>query len=185
MFSAIRKDLNSIEANRIHQGDIFSNVEIIESISMKDSDTLRLKKISFPLVVCLNQDCDLASDYSSHSNRGNGTLLHLIVAPLFHLGSFRDGKQWGDILSVGDHQNSEKMKRIKQNSEYRYHYLAFLDDSLPELVVDFKYFFTISRDSLYNQLSKRVCSIDELFRESLSQRFAYYISRIGLPEIEK
>ena len=39
---------------------------------------------------------------------------------------------------------------------------------------------------MYEILKKHyIGSMKELYREDLSQRFAYYLSRIGLPEIEK
>lgn len=67
------------------------------------------------------------------------------------------------------------------NQNPRYHYLKFKEDDKPELIVDFKHFFTVNRDFLYKQLNKRLYSLDDLFRENLSLRFCNYVSRIGLP----
>ena len=53
---------------------------------------------------------------------------------------------------------------------------------MPELIIDFKHFFTINRNKLYDQLDKRLCSLDTLFKEKVNQRFSNYVSRIGLPE---
>ena len=74
------------------------------------------------------------------------------------------------------------IRKIIDNEIPRYHYLKFPDSDMPELLIDFKHFFTINRNVLYNQLSNRLCSLDDLFREKINQRFSYYISRIGLPE---
>jgi hypothetical protein len=76
---------------------------------------------------------------------------------------------------------------ILDNKNERYHYLlADIDLQVPELTIDFKHYFSIPRSYLYSSRKDHyIASINELFREALSQRFAYYISRIGLPTIEK
>ena len=69
------------------------------------------------------------------------------------------------------------------NEDPRFHFLHFEDGfKLPDMVVDFKHFYTINTDYLYQNIDKRVCSLSELYREKLSQRYAYFLSRIGLPE---
>ena len=181
--TVVRRPVKKIETGRIMQGDIFHNIDIIEDVLVKTDGAIQLKKITFPLVICLNQDCDLNTDFIHRNENKSGSLLHLIVAPLFEISSFRDGKNWGDLMNVGDHINSEKIKSIKNNDNPRYHYLVFPEKEMPELIIDFKYFFTVNRDALYNRLDHKVCSVDDLFRELINQRFCDYLSRIGLPEI--
>lgn len=182
--TVLKRPFEKIEAGRIMQGDIFHNIDIIEDVETRTDGSIILKKITFPLVICLNQDCDLHTDYIHRDEHNPGTLLHLIVAPLFELSSLKEGKNWGDIMNVGLAIPSKKMEFIKKNSDPRYHYIIFPDKDMPEMVVDFKYFFTINRDALYARLNQKVCSIDDLFRERINQRFSDYLSRIGLPEIE-
>lgn len=166
---------------RISQGDIFSNIEIIENIEVRKS-RLIVNKICFPYVVCLNQECDLENDYFETKNRDR-KLLHLAIAPAFNFEQFLSGTHWGGIYAQnqGCKRKDTATKAIMDNQNPRYHYLKFLEDDKPELIVDFKHFFTVNRDFLYNQLHKRLYSLDSLFRESLSQRFCNYVSRIGLP----
>jgi hypothetical protein len=179
----VKRPEKKVEPNRIMQGDIFYNIDVIEDVVTNPNGLIQLKKITFPLVICLNQDCDLHTDYIHRTDNKSGSLLHLIVAPLFEMTSFREGKNWGDIMNTGDHINSEKMRMIKNNNDPRYHYVVFPDNNMPELIIDFKYFFTINRDALYNQINHRVCCVDDLFRELINQRFCDYLCRIGLPEI--
>lgn len=47
----------------------------------------------------------------------------------------------------------------------RYHYLRFKEPGLPELIIDFKHFFSINRGVLYNQLSNHLCSLERLYEE--------------------
>ena len=182
--TVVRRPNGKIESGRIMQGDIFHHIDIIEDVMVKANGSIQLKKITFPLVICLNQDCDLHTDYIHREENKSGSLLHLIVAPLFEITSFRDGKNWGELMNVGDHINSERMNCIKNNNDPRYHYVVFPDKEMPELIIDFKYFFTVNRDALYNRLDHKVCSVDDLFRELINQRFCDYLSRIGLPEIQ-
>lgn len=181
--TVVRRPEKKLENERIMQGDIFHDISVIEDVIAKGDGSVQLKKITFPLVICLTQDCDLHTDYIHRADNRSGSLLHLIVAPLFEITSFREGKNWGDVMNIGDHINSEKMKSIKQNNDPRYHYVVFPEKEMPELIIDFKYFFTINRDALYGRINQRVCSVDDLFRELINQRFCDYICRIGLPEI--
>lgn len=182
--TVVRRPDKKVEEGRIMQGDIFHNIDIIEDVIVKPDGAILLKKITFPLVICLNQDCDLHTDFIHRTENKSGSLLHLIVAPLFEISSFREGKNWGELMNVGDRINSERIRYIKGNNDPRYHYVVFPEKDMPELIIDFKYFFTINRDTLYNRLDHKVCSVDDLFRELINQRFCDYLSRIGLPEIE-
>lgn len=174
--------------DRIYQGYIFHNIDVIENFHEEGKELL-LQKINFPYVICLTQDCDLSSDYLDKINRPkenrNCRILHLIVAPLFNFEKFKNGEHWGDIFDVGDavKENKSTGKSIMNNETPRYHYLNFDDKlELPPMIVDFKHFFTLSSNYLYSKLDNRICTVSELFRERISQRFTNYLSRIGLPD---
>ena len=166
------------------QGDIFQDIEILENIGFEKS-TIRVQKILFPFVVCLNQECDLETDYKNNESMlCNNNLLHLAVAPAFIFEQYLSGTHWGGIFSKNNPQKRKDttIKKIIDNEIPRYHYLKFPDLNMPELIIDFKHFFTISKKELYNQIGNRLCSLDDLFKEKINQRFSFYISRIGLPE---
>lgn len=173
---------------RISQSDIFHDIDVVEYIEDKSNGVV-VHYLHFPLVMVLNQDCDLNSDNREKQEKNTNKdcrLLHIIVAPLFNFDEFKQGKHWNDIFDVGDAYNINKTpaKKIMQNEDSRYHYLHFEEGfkKLPNLIVDFKHFFTVSSDYMYANLDKRVCTLDDLYREKVNQRFAYYISRIGLPD---
>jgi hypothetical protein len=94
------------------------------------------------------------------------------------------GTHWGIIFTGSKPQkrSDTTIRKIIENEIPRYHYLKFPDSDMPELIIDFKHFFTINRNKLYDQLDKRLCSLDTLFKEKVNQRFSNYVSRIGLPE---
>jgi hypothetical protein len=82
--------------------------------------------------------------------------------------------------------NSDRWNLIKTNQNSRYYFLDKQSDlQIPDLVIDFKHYYSIQRDILYKEIKRHyIGSINELFRECLSQRFAFYLSRIGLPLIK-
>lgn len=167
---------------RICQGDIFSDIEILESIEVKGSQII-VEKLQFPYVVCLNQECDLEHDFNCSNNK-DIKLLHVAIAPAFNFEDFLSGTHWAGIFdsNMTAKRKDTKTKLIMDNEIPRYHYLNFSESGMPELVVDFKHFFTINRNLLYKNLPNRLCSMDDLFKEKISQRFSNFISRIGLPE---
>lgn len=176
-----------IPLTRVSQCDIFHDLEVVEDI-IYSGNGIEVKSLLFPLMICLNQDCDLNSDNRDKqkplSNK-DCRLLHLIFAPVFNFDTFRQGQHWGDIFQTGQNYNPNKTdgKKIMNNEDPRFHFLHFEDKSIfPDLVIDFKHFYTISTEYINNNIDKRVCGIDDLYREKISQRFAYYISRIGLPD---
>lgn len=172
-------------AERLCQGDILQDIEIIENVYVEKSQVV-LQKISFPFVVCLNQECDLETDYLDQRKLDNH-LLHIAIAPAFNFEQFLSGNHWGDIFDPNNPQKrgTTLINKIIDNEIPRYHYLNFAGGGMPELIVDFKHFFSIYKEAMYAQLEKRMCCLDDLFREKINQRFSYYISRIGLPDTEE
>jgi hypothetical protein len=170
-------------SHRLCQGDILENIEILEGLDVV-GDKVTVQRVSFPYVVCLNQECDLERDFDCiPSHVTDARLLHLAIAPAFLFEQFLTGKHWGEIFlqARGQKRADTTIKKIVANEIPRYHYLKFPEADMPELIIDFKHFFTINREVAYSQISKRLGSLDDLFREKINHRFSYYISRIGLP----
>ena len=181
--SQIRTKYRKGDNKRICQGDILKDLDFI--FGDPAIDTVK-ERISLPYAVVLSQDCDLQSDFNCRVDSPNQDkyLISLLVCPAFILEDFAHGEHRSDWQMA--QYNSDLISRIKNNDTYkRYHFLQGEKDlSIPDLVIDFKHFFTLPRDFVYNQKSHNyVASLNELFREELSQRFSNYLSRIGLPEV--
>ncbi len=169
---------------RLSQGDIFQDIEIIENLETEKS-IVTVRKISFPFVICLNQECDLETDFWNNNEvLCDNNLLHIAIAPVFIFEQFLSGTHWGGIFSNNRPQKRKDttIKKIIDNEIPRYHFLNFPDKDIPDLIIDFKHFFSVYKKVIYDQIDRRFCSIDDLFKEKINQRFSYYISRIGLPE---
>ena len=170
---------------RICQGDIFRDFEYIEFVSNNKKTGTGIKKI-FPYLLVLSQDCDLESDHKNHiecKDNQDKYLISILVCPGYSADALRKGNHLKEYGLKMNRIDSDRWKIIKNNQNPRYHFLRGVQElQIPNLVVDFKHYYTISRDMLYEYFKDHyLSSVNELFREALSQRFANYLSRIGLP----
>ena len=180
-----RVKVNRARRRRISQGDIFRDVECIEHVIEKDG-VIEVSKIIFPLVIVLTQDCDLEQDSGNRSKRTQNTkLLSVLVAPLYNAEHVFEGSHLSDRSYQMEQIRKKKTPgtTLMQNERPRYHYLDFPDTvPLVASVADFKHYFSVHVSYLESIKSKNfVCRLSDLFREDVSQRFASYLARIGLP----
>ena len=176
----------SFEA-RVSQGDVFRDIDFIERVDISEGQ-LVVTKTEFPIIIVLTQDCDLASDYKIRWSRKDTPthdqqLISVLVAPMYNAQHFFDGEHLTELNLKMERQNSSRKQLIKSNQNQRYHYVDFgARIPIPASVVDFKHYFSIPVDSLKKRKRQQwICKIAEIYREDISQRFASYLSRIGLP----
>lgn len=194
--------MNEIETesktnDRLEQGDVYSNIDYIESIETIENDIF-IKKIVFPYVVVLSQDCDLeqASAYYRETEKPydqDKKLLSIIVAPLYNEEMFLKGEHLADATINYKMQIFTKMKtgnklttqyrNLIDNKNPRYYYLSFKNKTImPPSIIDFKHFFCVDISYLNScRREKFICKIKALYRESITQRYSHFLSRIGLP----
>ena len=179
-------------SERINQGDVFKNIIHIDSWEEFDNE-LKISRIHYPHIIILSQDCDLKEDSRVRScTKNDKALVSVLAAPFYNLDHFVDGKH---LLFLGIKARTfiKERKKGKLTTEYknlidnqapRYHIIEFPPNTqLVKSVIDFKHYFSVSVE--YIQRVKGVnfkCTLDSLYRERLSQRFANYLSRIGLPD---
>ncbi|KKG92433.1 hypothetical protein [Methanosarcina mazei] len=194
---------------RVSQGDIYKDVEYIESVKEQDGD-IEISKIIFPYVIVLTQDCDLAQDFSDRFAQntsdeliqcnisdeliqGNSLIMSVLVAPLYNAEQVCSGEHLSELkrnmnpivkYKKKGKEETTDYKRLLQNETPRYHYVTFRNElNMSSSVIDFKHYFSLNTDHLYSIKEQNfVCKISELYREHISQRFAYFLSRIGLPD---
>lgn len=190
--------MNEIRAKRtrerrICQGDILGDVEHIDSVK-RAGDFIEISKTIFPRVVVLSQDCDLEQYFRSLLPEGSNAnhdkhLVSVLVAPLYNAEHVFIGEHLSDLGLKMQIINKAKTpgKSLMNNETPRYHYLEFPKDvQLPPLVIDFKHYFSVNVEYLKKIKPKKfICQVGELFREDISQRFAAFLCRIGLPDPPK
>lgn len=175
--------------SRVSQGDIVKDIEHIEYVSEK-SGNIEVSKIVFPLSIVLTQDCDLAQDYKFRWSRATTKnedkwLMSVIMAPIYNVEHIYTGKHLSDIGMTMTPISRKKThgQNLRNNETPRFHYLEFpASSAIPPSVIDFKHYFSANVAYLKKHKSKLFsCQVSELYREDISQRFASYLSRIGLP----
>jgi len=185
--SILTKYKNWKLAGRLVQGDIYQDLKFV--MGVKTESVLDIEDINLRYAVVMTQDCDLAShqrvaDAGKTQNRA--LLPSVLVCPAYPIeqffqGEHIEGKKLGDFTD-------DKRDRVKENERVkRYHFIEGDHSSgLTDLVVDFKHFYTVSYDILLTSRElSYVTTINELYRENLSQRFTQFLSRIGLPDETK
>jgi hypothetical protein len=172
---------------RVHQGDILREIEVVLWVFKKEKE-IDVKKRGLEYAIILTQECDLEQDVNNRINckdHSDKFIDSILLIPAYPADKVREGNHIKGSKMQTFH--SDPWRSLKDNHDYRYHYLKeFPDFQLPSLVADFKHYFTIPRDILYEAYMNKkhyVASLAELFRENLSIRFAQYLARIGLPDI--
>lgn len=180
--SKIKTRYRRTQKKRVCQGDILRDIKIVIGLSDFDNHT----EINLPYAIVLTQDCDLKNDYDGRSDEVNHDkwIKTILLCPAYPADQFFLGEHIADWkMKIQNQGEADKIK--KNDQQKRYHYLEGDGGySVPNLVIDFKHFYTAPRDLIYkNRKIYYLATINELFREELSQRFANFLSRIGLPEI--
>lgn len=176
---------------RIRQGDVYRNVEFVESV-IEEEGIVQVARIVFPFVVVLTQDCDLKQDFRTRYGRKgrpfnqDKLLISVLVAPLYNLEHVYNGEHLSElgIQMCRVPRSGQTGSRLLQNKRPRYHHLSFPKEvPLADSIVDFKHYFSVTVGYLKRvRQADYVCNIAPVYREDLGQRFASFLSRIGLPE---
>lgn len=181
---------------RISQGDIIRELNL--SISSKTDSTEHQLTSSFSYGVVFSQECDLEQHYvnlnkNKQLSQQEGTPRYdkvietVLICPAFPAEAFIKGEHIDQRPMFdfdGPTKQMKSLEKIKNNDSYsRFHYLPNLEGKFPELVIDFKRFYTIPIRIFDENLEKfLISSVGDLFRERISQRFTNYLGRIGLPD---
>lgn len=176
--------------DRVCQGNIYRDLSYIVESTKEDEFSRYIE--DFAIVV--SQDCDLKRDCKNRIECQEMTgknhdkyLKNILFCPLYKYESFIKGEHLNRIKRSMRCFKSGEHDRLKTNQEFRFHYLEkCLDFQIPELIADFKHFFSINREifySKYHNPSHYLCSLSNLFREDISNRFTNYLARIALPEV--
>ena len=186
--------IDTDNADRLCQGDIIRNVELIEYANLDAEGILEISKILYPVIIVLSQDCDLEQDFNNRakdtSSNEDKHIVSIIVAPLYNVEHVYAGEHLSNLdlrmQRISSKHSKSDNKFLRHNQNPRYHFLEF-PDSIPVVnsVIDFKHFFTVNNEYLMERKAVDfVGKLSILYREQVTLRFANYLSRIGLPDTE-
>lgn len=178
----------SVEVNdRLTQGDLIFNCPIltwkseISQLQTIEGETLKreIEAIQADVIV-ITQACDLENEKVSN----------VILCPHFSISEYR--KNWEKSMRAIDQNPTEKAwRRLCDDIKDGYCWnLSMLNNGvvgeliIEHRIVDFHDVYTIPRDFLESLLRQRQLSRVRLlppYREHLSQAFARFFMRVGLP----
>jgi len=186
MHSKIESFFFKRDSDKICQGDILRDY-VLPIWILNDKGVAEAKGLTLPYIVVLTQDCDLDEDFNNHVEnpltKHDKFLQSILVCPVYLADELRNGDQLKDLSLKMESFDTKRWKTITNNQNPRYHFLNGVQPfQFPASVIDFKHYYTIQRDLIYKNFQTHyIGTINLLFREQLSQRFAYHLSRIGLP----
>ena len=186
--------------DRIMQGDIFEDVPVprwdidFDDIIVDPDKSDRLK-----FAVVLSQDCDLERDFDNWKKRKikpsrDKILPSILVCIAYPSKQLLEGDHCGSGVAMVNWKEQKLSKQLEENNHARFHFLAepTEDDKkngihIPSLIVDFKHCNSLPVKVVYKLLTSERYkgSVNELFREELSHRFSSYLSRVGVPPLDK
>lgn len=185
----------SKDAGALRQGEILSDVVQISILPESiDTTSPTVKRAKYDYAIVVTPDCDLEWDFKAQQgNASRGKIVPNILLCTVIFSSDLAKRINEDRTPGKKFETKTPWKRITQNKEERYHFLEKIDSALDlkekgirSLGIDFKEFFTLPTDFLYssieNGLTFRRCRLVRPYSDHLNSRFAYFQSRIGLPE---
>lgn len=162
----------SPEDNTLEQGDFIPDCPIVKPPANMEAGSELEVDIELINTIVLSQSCDL----------GHGKIEIVLVCPYLPL------KDWLGRRPKNEHSKKairSAVKKLKRGHFPGYHLLNKENESMSHYqVVDFKNVYGIN----YEYLANFVSDIDERvwllspYKEHLSQAFARYFMRVGLPQ---
>jgi hypothetical protein len=186
MHSKIESFFIKRDSDKICQGDILRDYVLPIWIVNEKGERIPVG-LTLPYIVVLTQDCDLDEDFDNRTKvpitKHDKFLQSILVCPVYLADKLKTGKHLEDLSLEMEYFDTKRWNTIKINQNPRYHFIRGIQQfQFPDCVIDFKHYYTIQRDLIYkNFKSHYIGTVNVLFREQLSQRFAYHLSRIGLP----
>lgn len=179
--------LPSPSGTPLRQCEILSDLYVsrlaLESVA--PGSATQVVPIHHPFAIILSQDCDLDIDYKARF--GDSVIEDKLLPSVLFC-----EVTTADNLRSGNGINSELWRRIVKNNDERYQYLRSitaeqdaLTQGLPALGADFKRYFTVPTDEVYEQLkhrAKRRCLMESPYLEHLSNRFCHFQMRVAVLE---
>lgn len=172
----------------LRQGEIVSGITrarlTLESLTPGSQTSVTPDVYQWAII--LTQHCDLDWDFKAR----NGQAPSQKIIPnilFFELNTF------SEVDSRLEKGNAAIWKRVNQHQEERYHFFpsapATSDargEGLPELVADFKRYFTVPTDEVYRRLElqqfQRRCFLISPYMQHLVTRCFHFHLRVALPD---
>lgn len=164
----------------LRQGEIISNLKYYDIRADGDGNR-SVFTVSTPFALVGSPDCDLLQEFRNPSDKIIGVLL-------YPLEEFERAKE-----RTGG--NSHQWRWVRTNQVAQFYDIGDIPaeydanrQGAPELVADFKIFFTLPASEIYRQCqlpapdgAQRLCRLNDVRREDFRQRALSYMGRVAVP----
>ena len=180
----------------LRQGEILRNVVELridsESIRSVDDDSqYDIDPVKHPFAIVVSQDCDLEQDFNYRFfAKGNprNELPSVLLCQAENVDEFTESDEYRTLFTSSTFKGN-----FVNNDVFRYHFIQGIaatlsadNDSLPELGIDFKKYFSIPTVEVYRRIELahtiRTTLLQTPYREHFCNRFFNFNNRIALPE---
>ena len=177
----------STKSGALRQGELLCDVVSY----IVDIDSKSASPVTYKYLMVVSQDCELDQHFRNLPQNDSSPSDHPFT--LFVLGM--SAVDFDEYRKSEGHVRGDVWKQLRKNLHPRYQFLdsadaskSSKDESIPELVLDFKKIIAIPSSQLYLQNSDhewelRYDRISELlspYKENLQQRFVSFLGRVGL-----
>jgi hypothetical protein len=178
----------SPQEGALRQGEIVTDLIQfkIDRDDIGTGDPPNAYEVRHPFSTIVSQDCDLDWDFKARQAEQETVAEHRLLPNVMFCETTTAEK-----LRNRQGINSNIWKSIRTNNNERYHFLQqipfeedLLEEGLPELALDFKRYFTVPVEEVYQRLefgTVRRCRLISPYVEHLGNRFYSFQSRIALP----
>lgn len=173
-----------IEKDNIQSGLLTPDLPILTSITDHE------KVIEFPYSILLTQACDLASYFriiqgdSTNEQQSRQRIEQVIFCPAFIEEQFKEGSHLRRQYYYS-FKPIERYSDIEKNNNSRYYFIeSNIKEALPNLIVDFRHYFTIPIVVMLQALELHkgnLYKLKHIYYTDLADRFAHYLQRVALP----
>lgn len=178
----------------LRQGEILSQViQLIPGnpgeIPSGAPPAISAEIITHKYSVIVSQDCDLNSDfYNREEMEANVEKKGKLEPKLLSNVLLCEASMWSSLSAIG----IDSKDRLKKNQDIKYHYLQNVSEKqdlkgvgIDALVISFHRSFSVSTKDLLERIktaqTDRRAIMNSPYFEHLSDRFTYYVGRVGLP----
>ena len=183
---------SAVATDPLRQGEIVSNViQAKLNLETIGSEALVVDETEHDFAVVISQDCDLT--WTWNALKAGENLDKYLSSVLFCEAKSADLFAWERKF------NNKARKKLGQNRDERYQFLQkvecdldLLEEGVPELVVDFKRYFSLPFAEVHLRLEseelqrserlQRRCLLNHPYLQDLINRFWNFQCRVALPE---
>jgi len=191
--STITKARKIQESDPVSQGNVYKNVKY-SYLDSESDEFVNIIEYEFPLAIIVSQACDVTSmNDLQETGLGKATkfMPSILMCPIYDKNSLHDVNHLSDFvtnelfkINKETFFTSKDINLAENDMHYRFHVLNVkIADKLVmnDAVIDNKHFFTVSPSYLFSNKFNRVFTLENLFAEQVTLKFASYLARVAIP----